>query len=624
MPRDLQSLFRLEAREIIDRLSDGMSRLSGVGIDDEAFREMLRLAHTLKGAARVAGHPQIASVVHTLEESLAEARHSEVARQRCITSVQTLEAMLADLELRASPGQAKASSADTGTPAPSQSLRVDLADLARLDRQLDNIRLELVGLRSRVREVDTVIADVDAAQATLDALRLVPMSFVADHLARSAADTAAALHKQVEVQIAGGDVRVELQVAEAVRDALIQAIRNAVVHGIEDPPVRMAAGKPATGAIRVAARSRGDVVVFTCEDDGRGIDMPVIRQLLVRNGSLTPAAERSASDAEVLEAMLSQRVSSTAIPSVHAGRGIGLDVVRETVSRVRGRIRLRTARGIGTTVEITVPAAISEMAMLRVSAPGQRALIPLTAVTRVTRIAPDDIERTESGATALVDASVVPYMPLGSTLRPDTAGWRVEPFAVVLRHGDQPFAIGTSDPGVVLSTFARRLPPLAAADPVVSAVADVHGEFLPILNVDRLVARRHARREPLPTPARQRTRVLVVDDSVTTRLLEQSILETAGYLVDTASSGEEALDRLSAGEYAAMVVDIEMPGMSGLDLLERMQASPSMSRIPAVLVTSRDSDADRRRGRAAGAREYFVKSAFDQEQLLATIGRLVG
>jgi two-component system chemotaxis sensor kinase CheA len=622
VPRDLQSLFRVEAREIIDRLADGVSRLIAGGLADEAFRELLRLAHTLKGAARVAGHPQIAGILHALEESLGEARESEDARPRCAASVRALEAMLAELEQRASPAPAPATM-EPASASSSQSLRVDLPDLERLGRQLDNIRLELTGLRGRLMEVDRIIADVDAARSTLDGLRLVPMSQVADHLARSAADAAAALHKQVEVRITGGDVRVELQVAEAVRDALIQAIRNAVVHGIEDPSARTAAGKPATGTIRVSAQSQGDAFVFTCADDGRGIDMPLIRQLLVRSGGLTSAAERTASDTEVLDAMLNQRVSSSAMPTVHAGRGIGLDVVRTAVARVRGRTRLRTERGVGTTVEIAVPAAISEMAMLRVAAGERRALIPLNAVTRVARISPDHIERREGGATALVDAAVVPYLPLHSVLRPVAPGTSVEPFAVLLHHAGRSFALGTTDAGVVLQTFARRLPPLAAIDPVVSAVADVHGQFLPILNVARLVARRHEDRDAAPAMAPRPRRVLVVDDSVTTRLLEQSILETAGYLVDTASSGEEALERLSSGEYAAMVVDIEMPGMSGLDLLERLQAVPALSRVPAVLVTSRDSEADRTRGREAGAREFFVKSAFDQEQLLATIGRLV-
>lgn len=628
MPRDLQRFFRAEARDLIDRLESGFERLDG-GDNQDVLKELLRLAHTLKGAARVAGHAPVATTVHQLEEILphAAAGHADVlARGRTLIAALAEEVAALERKAASEPGTRQTSETLPRPAAPPSSgmLRVDPDDLLRLEQQVNNIRVELGELRRSVPALGPIVADVDELHATLDGVRLLPFGVVEEHLSRSAADAASSLGKQVDLRVRGGDVRLELQVLESIRDGLIQAVRNAVVHGIEDAADRIASGKPGRGSIDVSVENTGGLLVFTCRDDGRGIDLPLVRQMLVRGQWLTPTEGRTAPDEDILQALLRHHVSSRSTASVHAGRGVGLDVVRAAAARLNGSARLATEAGSGTTVEMTVPASVSSLSALLVESVGQQALLPLDRVRQVVKIRQENLTHAAAGTTVLVDGEEMPWACLGEILGVEGSATDPEPYAVVVGSDSGRAALGTAMPGVVLTAFARRLPSMSAASRTVRAVAELDGGVVPVLDIDRVaVASRHARARPSPARARRTPRILIVDDSITTRMLEQSILEAAGYTVDTAASGEEALGRLEAARYDAMVVDVEMPGISGFDLLERARDTPRIADVPAVLVTSRDSAADRARGQAAGARAYFVKSAFDQDRLLATIGRLV-
>jgi two-component system chemotaxis sensor kinase CheA len=305
---------------------------------------------------------------------------------------------------------------------------------------------------------------------------------------------------------------------------------------------------------------------------------------------------------------------------------VGLDVVRETASRLGGEVAVETRAGEGTTVELEMPVSLSALEALMVEAAGRTAGIPLEAVKRAVRFGADEVVRGAHGAAQLVhDGRTVPFAPLGALLGgrdvpPSPASWT----AVIVASGDRIAGVGVDRLLGTASLLVRPVPALAPVHALVAGTClDSDGNPQLVLDASELVAAAHAvdpRARP-PEPARKAP-VLVVDDSLTTRMLEQSILESAGFEVEVAVSGEEALDKASKRAFGLFLVDVEMPGMDGFTFVERTRTDPALRDVPSILVTSRSSPEDRRRGEEVGARAYVVKSEFDQAALLETIRRL--
>jgi two-component system chemotaxis sensor kinase CheA len=305
-----------------------------------------------------------------------------------------------------------------------------------------------------------------------------------------------------------------------------------------------------------------------------------------------------------------------------AGRGIGLDVVREAVSRLGGELACRSNPRQGTTFEIVIPPSLSSLDALFVEAGGHGGpiAIPLDAVRGMRRLKAGDITRTASTASVLYDEKAIPFLPLASAL--EGRGWPAHgDWSVAIVAGAGGFAaIGVEGLVGIAKTVVRPLPKHMAASPIVVAASlDADGNPQLVLDPDGLVmaARRGHAEERDAAPAKRS--VLVVDDSLTTRMLEQSILEAAGYDVDLAVSGEEALDRIRDKSYALILADVEMPGMDGFALVARIRANAKSRDIPAILVTSLAEPEHRKRGRDVGAQGYIVKSEFDQAALLSMI-----
>ena len=406
-------------------------------------------------------------------------------------------------------------------------------------------------------------------------------------------------------------------------DAVTSSIAVGAVETLAPPAERVRAGKPAAGTIRVAVGRRGRRVVFSCTDDGRGIDTDRVREAAVRKGLAAPE-EAGDLDAEALAALLLRGGLSTAgtVDGV-AGRGVGLDVVRDTAARLEAQVALRSQPGQGTTVEIAVPVSISALTALHVEVSGALAALPLDAVRSTAFVPPERVVRLPDGAGLEHEGEVIPFVPLAQVLsRPLPASRRFWS-AVVVQAGSRRIALGADRLTGTSEIVVRPLPRFVEADPAVAGAAlDAEGNPLLVLDPGGLLAAAEAgggadgeRAARLP--------ILVVDDSLTTRMLEQSILESAGYEVELAVSGEEALEKARARRFGLLIVDVEMPGMDGFELVRATRADPRLD-APAILVTSRASPEDRQRGLDAGARAYFVKSEFDQRRVLATIEELLG
>jgi two-component system chemotaxis sensor kinase CheA len=355
-----------------------------------------------------------------------------------------------------------------------------------------------------------------------------------------------------------------------------------------------------------------------------------VRRAAVARGVATASEAAALGVEQVLRLVLEGGVTTTEKVTEVSGRGIGLDVLRTTVAQLQGDVGLTSEAGRGTTVDVCVPLSISSVAALAVDVSGVTASMPFDSVRRTLRLAASDIARSPDFDSVIVDGVVMPFLPLAMALGlrlPRQASRR--PWnAVVVQSGSRVAAIGVDRlvgrPNVVL----RPLPKLAGPAPLVAGASlDSEGNPQLVLDPRALVDVAHAPRgiRIAPTSGEAaRSPVLIIDDSLTTRMLEQSILESAGYSVDLAVSAEEALTKARQSPYSLFLVDVEMPGMDGFEFVSKARADPALGAIPAILVTSRDSARDRRRGEEVGARAYIVKGEFDQGHLLQVIGQLIG
>jgi len=303
-----------------------------------------------------------------------------------------------------------------------------------------------------------------------------------------------------------------------------------------------------------------------------------------------------------------------------------LDIVRDAAARLGGEVGVHTRIDEGTTLDLTVPVSLSSVDALLVESSGVTAAIPLGAVRRTTRLAKGDVARTGDGATIVYQGKAIPFMPLAGPLRGkaaprDDGAWT----AVVVDGSTSLAALGVDRLLGTANVVVRPLPAFAPADLlIVGAAMDAEGlpqlVLDPVGLVDAACRLRWTGESPDADPTAS---ILVIDDSLTTRMLEQSILESAGYVVDLATSAEEGLAKARLRTYHLFLVDVEMPGMDGFTFVEKTRADPILRNTPAILVTSRNSAEDRKRGTDVGAQAYVVKGDFDQIALLATIKNLV-
>jgi two-component system chemotaxis sensor kinase CheA len=419
---------------------------------------------------------------------------------------------------------------------------------------------------------------------------------------------------------------------------MLHAVRNAVAHGIESESRRRASGKPATGRVTVAVSRRGTRVAFTCCDDGQGFDLEAVRGAARLAGLSTAEAAALGTEDLVALALAGGVTTSNTVTEV-SGRGVGLDVVRDVAQQLGGDVVVNTEPGRGATIELEVPLSRFSITGLVADVAGSTVAIPLDSVRQGLRVTSADVARTASGDTVTYEGAAIPFLPLapiiaaGSPGRPRPTrgvGERSPLVAVVVSTDAGTAALGVDRLLGMAPVVVQALPELAPAGECVAGLSiDVDGRPRLVLDPRGLVtmARRMAEAGQPDSAAEiehHRPTILVIDDSLTTRMLERNILESAGYDVEVASSGEEALAKAHDRRYGLFLVDIEMPGMDGFTFVEQTQADPELSQIPSILVSSRASEEDRQRGVRAGARQHLDKSEFDQKDLLRSIESLVG
>ncbi|MFL5344982.1 MAG: response regulator [Hyalangium sp.] len=674
--------FQIEARELLEQLGQGFVSLQQGAEDARVVPQLFRWAHTLKGAAQVVKQARLAEMAHAVEDALAPYRDrgEPLPREAAGEFLQLVGQMRAALAELSSPAPLVVEAAPTG--AAPETVRVELA---ALDELLDGVAeavVQLGGLRQaveavgqarhaaeglleqltapaassatpaeRARWLSRTLAVAEGLNTALSqagrwldgglgkaeselvqlrdashALRLVPAASLSAPLGLAAHEAAASLGKRVSLELEGGDVRLDGHVLADVRQALLHVVRNAVDHGLEAPDERIALGKPELGQLSLRVERRGARVRFTCEDDGHGVNLERVRGAAVEQGLVTPEEAEALEDQALLELLFRAGFSTAPTVTDMSGRGVGLDVLRDTARKLKGEASVTSQAGQGTRITLEVPVSLTSQEVLEAEAAGQRVLLPLHALTASVRLPGEALTWIGPRATFSHEGRAIPFLPLTAALgQPEAA--RGRPWsAVLLGKGAEQVAVGMDRLHGIRRVVVKPLPTSVPVLPLVTGASfDAQGEPLLVLDVTGLA---HQVRQGAVTTAEprvaQRRRILVIDDSVTTRMLEQSILESAGYAVELAASGEEGLDRALRSNYSLIIVDVEMPGMSGLELTRILRATPSLATLPIIMVSSMAAEEARRRGREAGISAYIVKGEFDQQGFLDTVARLSG
>ena len=641
-------IFRYEAGERLDRVVTTLLALEGGRAGTDAVDSLFRDIHTIKGAAGMVGRDEIRELANAMEDVLSGARdRGSVASDLVSPLMRAADELrrhvdgagrpVGDLIAELAAGVAEP--APTDAPVPSAKAASKEADrrsirvpAEKIDTLLDLVgetvlhrrRLEHVFGGERVVGTDRPVADeLDLGERLLDGLkgaaiglRTLPVSTITTPLPRAVRDLAAETGKEVELIVEGADTELDRAILEGLSEILGHLLRNAIGHGIETPEEREGLGKPRCGRLELRAEQRGGLVEIIVADDGRGVSEEVLAEAH-RTGSLAGVLTRAgfSTASEVTEI---------------AGRGVGLDAVKAKVESFGGELEVSSVPGRGTQIVLRVPLALALMEVLLVERDGNVFGLPIASIEEVTSLG----TRLSLGGRQAIEVRgrSIPLADLAALKGgPADAPSDRAPVVVLISSGRRVAAICDALLGkeeVVVKSLGRLLSSLPGylgaailASGRIALLAD------PAVLVDGLSGRSSAVASPgVPAAAGPTTpKVLVVEDSLTIRELQRSILEAAGYRVQTASDGRDALGHLDQGEDIDLVLtDVEMPEMSGIELTLAIRAHPTCSALPVVIVTSLGAEDDRRRGIDAGADAYVVKSSFDQHALLDTVERLVG
>jgi two-component system chemotaxis sensor kinase CheA len=462
---------------------------------------------------------------------------------------------------------------------------------------------------------------------------LVPFASALEQMPGLVRNLARSRGKQVLLHIEDDNVQIDRRVLDVMRETLIHLVTNAVDHGIESVEQRLVVGKPAHGSIRIrVAQSGGSRVSVIVADDGAGINVAAIANAAVRDGSVTVDQLAILDDRQKLYLALRTGVSTASQLTSISGRGVGLAIVAEKVTSVGGDLTIDNSPGSGCSFELLLPVRLSTLRGLVLRARGALFVFPLSGVESARALKEGDIQTVEGRETLLVAGKVMPAVRLGhllgiapaGTTQGDEAG-----IAVIVRAAGSVFALLVdeilSEQEVLPKSLGKQLRRVRC---IAGATQLGDGSLVPILSPDDVARCGLASGDALVPDMRAQDgtttlkRVLVVEDSITSRLLLKHILEGAGYKVDTAVDGLDALSLLRQEDFDAVVSDIEMPQLDGLTLTERIRANPKTEEMPVILVTSLQSAEEKERGLRAGADAYVVKGSFDQNNLLKTIRRL--
>lgn len=472
-------------------------------------------------------------------------------------------------------------------------------------------------------------------QDQVRALHLVPAATQLQPLARLVRDIALDLGKKVDFTIIGGDIEIDRPILEGIKDPLMHLLRNAIDHGIESSQHRLVQGKSETGHLEIEVSRTNDRILMTIRDDGAGISADQVIKHAIRKKILTHNEILALNKAEIIDLIFRPGFSTKEMITDISGRGVGLDIVLTNIRNLKGHIKVDTIEGKGTVFILNLPLTLSTDHGLIVRVSDSTFAIPISSVERVMEIKHEDLLEVGGNQVILIENKAIPIRDLAVVL--EIGQFRLSSAEklslIIVSKGWQRVALLVEEIVSEREIVIKRLkPPLKAVRNVMGATFMGSSEVIVVLNPDDLVtsalrlsdaAQLFVRGQTEAEQEVEASHILVVDDSITIRTFEKTLLEACGYRVTVAANGQSAWELLQGQSFDLIITDIEMPVMNGFEFGERIKQNEKFKNIPVVMVTSLSSEAEKRRGIEIGADAYIVKSQFESKVLLDVINQLL-
>jgi chemosensory pili system protein ChpA (sensor histidine kinase/response regulator) len=524
--------------------------------------------------------------------------------------------------------------------------------MAEISADVNEVLTQLQGYIGRVEgDIDEFTKLAHHLQDEFTAARMVPIGTLYSRLSRAVRDAATSAGKQVELDLTGSETELDNNIIQQISDPLVHLVRNSVAHGIESAEVRRATGKSEAGKVSLRAYHRGNHIYIEVEDDGGGIDYDRVRHSAIERGLVSPETADRLTERDFREMLFHPGFSTAPAKTELAGRGVGLDVVRANLTALNGEIDIQSARGQGTKFTLKVPLTLIISPALFVRCGGTSFALPLAVVEEIRRLRADEIEDVGGKLLTKVRDVVTEVIRLDSylglpPLEPINGYFRM----VVANAGSRQIGLVVEevlgkDEIVIknLGEYLRRV----KLFPGTTIAPD--GSLILLIDLNRMVATEPNERRTLQataTAARifapgsaavargtipaeaidrvEHERVIVIaDDSISVRKFVGRMLEKNGYRVKLAADGLEAAELVAQHGCHLVITDLEMPRMTGYELMVQLRQSPTTRRIPVMVVTSRAGAKHRDRAIKEGATAFLTKPV-QEDQLLAAVEQLIG
>ncbi len=486
---------------------------------------------------------------------------------------------------------------------------------------------------------------IDELQNKVKEIRMLPLSTIFEGYIRMVRDMARQMKKEVNFNIYGKETELDKKVLEGIKAPLMHILRNCIDHGIENPEMRKLKGKDPYGTITITAYHQAGNVVIDIEDDGKGIDVDVVKNIALTKGFVTEEELMDMDEKEIMNLVFINGFSTSPIITEISGRGVGVDIVRKEIEALKGKVSLSSEKDKGTKITLIMPLTIAIIQVLIIEVSKEVFAIPLLSIEECLKIKKNVVSSLEGRLVYQLRGHTVPLVKLADILKltpsiDEEARTNEEGFKI--KEDDEYLVIMASlldkRVGFIVDNivdqekiFIKSLGGYLGKIDNISGVTILgSGDVVIILDIGGLITSSRLShpalqaRKILPKEKKAEKLILVVDDSLSTRELEKSILESQGYKIITAVDGIDALNKIRANRFDAIVSDVQMPRMDGFELCKSIKSDDKMKNLPVIMVTAMEKDEDKRRGIEVGAQAYIIKAAFDQKSLLDALDRLIG
>ncbi len=524
--------------------------------------------------------------------------------------------------------------------------------MAEISADVNEVLSQLEGFIGRVEgDIDEFTKLAHHLQDEITAARMVPIGTLYSRLSRAVRDAAKSAGKQVDLDLSGSETELDNNIIQQISDPLVHLVRNSVAHGIERPEDRLAAGKPEMGKVSLRAYHRGNHIYIEVEDDGRGIDYERVKLSAIERGLVSPETADRLTERDLREMLFHPGFTTAPVKTELAGRGVGLDVVRANLNALNGEIDIQSVSGQGTKFTLKVPLTLIISPALFVRCGVTNFALPLAVVEEIRRLRADEIEDVGGKLLTKVRDVVTEVVRLDTylglpPLEPINGYFRM----VVANAGNRQIGLVVEevlgkDEIVIknLGEYLRRV----KLFPGTTIAPD--GSLILLIDLNRMVANEPTERRPLQASAsaarifapgstavargtipaeaidrvEQERLIVVADDSISVRKFVGRMLEKNGYRVKLAADGMEAAELVTQHGCHLVITDLEMPRMTGYELMVQLRQSPTTRRIPVMVVTSRAGAKHRDRAMKEGATAFLTKPV-QEDQLIAAVEQLMG